>query len=78
MQDYRAGRQEQIYGSLFENVAGILPVGGRLYLQTMVFGPRATAIDDVSIDAPRDSDAWYLALMQNSSPDRFCPSVKSR
>jgi hypothetical protein len=35
------GRQEQIYPSLFENIAGVLPAGGRLYLQTMVIGPRA-------------------------------------
>ena len=73
VQDYRAGRQEQIYASLFENIAGILPAGGRLYLQTMVFGPRAPAIDDVSIDAPRDSDAWYLALMQKQFPGSFLP-----
>jgi cyclopropane-fatty-acyl-phospholipid synthase len=73
VQDYRAGRQEQIYASLFESIAGILPAGGRLYLQTMVFGPRATAIDDVSIDAPRDSDAWYLALMQKQFPGSFLP-----
>ena len=73
VQDYRAGRQEQIYASLFENIAGILPAGGRLYLQTMVFGRRASAIDDVSIDAPRDSDAWYLALMQKQFPGSFLP-----
>lgn len=73
VEDYRAGRQEQIYASLFENIAGILPAGGRLYLQTMVFGPRATAIDEVSIDAPRDSDAWYLALMQKQFPGSFLP-----
>jgi cyclopropane-fatty-acyl-phospholipid synthase len=73
VQDYRAGRQEQIYASLFENIAGILPGGGRLYLQTMAFGPRATAIADVSIDAPRDSDAWYLALMQKQFPGSFLP-----
>jgi cyclopropane-fatty-acyl-phospholipid synthase len=73
VQDYRFGRQEQIYASLFENIAGILPAGGRLYLQTMVFGPRAAAIEDVSIDAPRDSDAWYLALMQKQFPGSFLP-----
>jgi cyclopropane-fatty-acyl-phospholipid synthase len=73
LQDYRAGRQEQIYASLFENIAGMLPAGGRLYLQTMVIGPRAIAVDDVSIDAPRGSDAWYLALMQKQFPGSFLP-----
>ena len=72
-EDYRAGRQEQIYASLFEHVAGMLPVGGRLYLQTMVFGPRAIPIEEVSIDAPRESDSWYLALMHKQFPGSFLP-----
>jgi cyclopropane-fatty-acyl-phospholipid synthase len=51
----------------------MLPTGGRLYLQTMVFGPRMIAPDDVSIDAPRDSDSWYLALLQKQFPGSFLP-----
>jgi len=73
VEDYRNGRQGQIYASLFENIAGILPVGGRVYLQTMVFGPKAGAFDGVSIDAPRGSDGWYLALMQKQFPGSFLP-----
>jgi cyclopropane-fatty-acyl-phospholipid synthase len=38
-EDHEAGRQDEVYRRLFENVAGVLPEGGRLYLQTMVFGP---------------------------------------
>jgi cyclopropane-fatty-acyl-phospholipid synthase len=37
-EDYRAGRQEMLYRDLFAAVAGLLDVGGRFYLQTMVFG----------------------------------------
>jgi cyclopropane-fatty-acyl-phospholipid synthase len=73
VEDYRAGRQEEIYASVFENVAGMLPAGGRLYLQTMVFGPRVIPIEDVSIDAARYSDSWYLALMQKQFPGSFLP-----
>jgi cyclopropane-fatty-acyl-phospholipid synthase len=73
VEDYRAGRQEEIYSNLFANVAGMLPAGARLYLQTMVFGPRAVPIEAVSIDAPRDSDPWYLALMQKQFPGSFLP-----
>ncbi len=73
VEDYRAGRQDQVYASLFENIAGMLPVGGRLYLQTMVFGPKMIPIDQVSLDAPRDSSAWYLALMQKQFPGSFLP-----
>ena len=68
-----AGRQEEVYRDLFERVAGLLPDGGRFYLQTMVFGDNMIPIEQVSIDAPRDSDAWYVALMQAQFPGSFLP-----
>ena len=72
-EDYRAGRQEEVYRDVFERAASVLPARGRLYLQTMVFGRRMIPIDEVSIDAPRDSDAWYVALMQHQFPGSFLP-----
>src|SRR3954451_8340203 len=39
-EEYRAGRQDEIYSGLLERVAGLLPERGRFYLQTMVFGRR--------------------------------------
>jgi cyclopropane-fatty-acyl-phospholipid synthase len=72
-EDYRAGGQDEIYRRLFENVAGLLEDGGRFYLQTMVFGPKMIDPEEVDIDAPRDSDAWYLALMQHQFPGSFLP-----
>jgi cyclopropane-fatty-acyl-phospholipid synthase len=74
-EDFEAGRQERIYGDLFAHVAGMLPKRGRFYLQTMVFG--RNMIDDpsrVSIDAPRDSDEWYLALLARQFPGSYLPS----
>jgi cyclopropane-fatty-acyl-phospholipid synthase len=73
-EDHRAGRQEEIYRSLFANVAGLIPSGERLFLQTMVFGRNMIDPDEVSIDAPRDSDAWYLALMGRQFPGSWLPS----
>ena len=73
VEDHRAGRQEEIYARFFANVAGMLPAGGRLYLQTMVLGPRAIPVEEVSIDAPRGSDAWYLALLEKQFPGSFLP-----
>ncbi len=72
-EDYRAGGQEAIYRGLFAGVADVLPPGGRLYLQTMVFGRNMVPVDSVSIDAPRHSDAWYVALMQHMFPGSFLP-----
>src|SRR3954463_10823400 len=72
-EDYRAGRQEQVYRDLFARIASLLPDGGRLYLQTMVFGRNMIPVDQVSSAAPRDSGAWYLALMQRQFPGSWLP-----
>jgi cyclopropane-fatty-acyl-phospholipid synthase len=72
-EDFRAGKQDEVYEELFANVATALPDNGRFYLQTMVFGRNMIPIEEVSIDAPRDSDAWYVALMQHQFPGSFLP-----
>jgi cyclopropane-fatty-acyl-phospholipid synthase len=70
---YRAGRQDDVYRDVFARAASVLPDRGRLYVQTMVFGRNMIPIDEVSLDAPRDSDAWYVALMQHQFPGSFLP-----
>ena len=72
-EDYRAQRQDRVYRELFENVSELLPAGGRFYLQTMVFGANMIDVDAVGVDAPRDSDAWYLALLGCQFPGSFLP-----
>jgi cyclopropane-fatty-acyl-phospholipid synthase len=73
-EEYIHGRQEEIYRDLFANVAAMLPASGRFYLQTMVFGRNMTlAMDEIDIAAPRDSDAWYLALMGRQFPGSWLP-----
>jgi cyclopropane-fatty-acyl-phospholipid synthase len=72
-QDYEAGRQDDVYRDLFERIAGVLPDRGRLYLQTMVFGRNMIDPEGVTIDAPRDSDEWYLALMGYQFPGSWLP-----
>ena len=72
-EDYRAGRQEDVYRDFFAHVASLLPVGGRFYLQTMVFGRNMIPLDQVDRHAPRDSDAWYLAMMGAAFPGSWLP-----
>ena len=76
--DFYAGKQADVYRDLFENIASMLPTGGRLYLQTMVWGRNMIPVDEISIDAPRDSDAWYLALMGHQFPGSFLPFGKEQ
>jgi cyclopropane-fatty-acyl-phospholipid synthase len=71
--EYAAGRQNAIYRDFFDRVAGVLPEGGRFYLQTMVFGSNMIPIEDVDIGAPRESDAWYLALLARQFPGSCLP-----
>jgi cyclopropane-fatty-acyl-phospholipid synthase len=76
--EHAAGRQDDVYRGLFAQVADLLPAGGRLYVQTMVFGRNMIALDQVDIGAPRDSDAWYLALMARQFPGSFLPYGKEQ
>jgi cyclopropane-fatty-acyl-phospholipid synthase len=72
-QDHLAGRQEEIYRGFFERVATVLPDAGRFYLQTMVFGRNKVPYEQISTEAPRDSDAWILALLGAQFPGSWLP-----
>ena len=72
-EDYRDSVKRLVYRQLFENVSALLPVGGRFYLQTMVFGANMIDVDAITVDAPRGSDAWYLALLGCQFPGSFLP-----
>ena len=73
IEEYRAGRQEEIYSNLFRNVHGMLPAGGRFFLQTMVFGPNMLPYEALDLTAPRGSDAFVLALMSKQFPGSWLP-----
>ena len=72
-EDYRAGRQEDVYRELFAKTASVLPAGGRFYLQTMVFGRNMIPVEEVSEHAPRDSDAFILFLLGCQFPGSWLP-----
>ena len=73
-EDYHAGRQDDVYRELFAHVASVLPEKGRFYLQTMLFGRNMIPVEQVDRNAPRDSDAWYLAMMGAAFPGSWPPS----
>ncbi len=72
-EEHRAGRQEEVYRELFATTASLLPSQGRLYLQTMVFGRNMIPLEEIDINAPRDSGAWHLALLRQQFPGSFLP-----
>ncbi|MEZ4585824.1 MAG: class I SAM-dependent methyltransferase [Gemmatimonadales bacterium] len=71
--EYRAGRQDEVYADLFRRVATLIPSGGKFFLQTMVFGRNMIPAEQISVDAPRDSDAFMLALMGKQFPGSWLP-----
>ena len=77
-EEHEAGRQDAVYRDLFDRIAAVLPEGGRLYLQTMVFGRNMIPVERIDIDAPRDSDEWYLALMGAMFPGSILPSGREQ
>jgi len=73
VEEYKAGKQENIYREFFKSVYRLLPPGGRLYLQTMVFGKNMIDYEEIDINAPKDSDAYILALMEKQFPGSWLP-----
>jgi cyclopropane-fatty-acyl-phospholipid synthase len=59
-------------------VADLIPQRGRLFLQTMVFGRNMIPADRIDIDAPRDSDAWILALLRAQFPGSWLPAGREQ
>jgi cyclopropane-fatty-acyl-phospholipid synthase len=82
-EEYRAGEQEEVYRGLFARIASVLPDRGRFYLQTMVFGRNMIPAEQIDVDAlrglpPRDSDAWYLALLGRQFPGSWLPFAQEQ
>lgn len=74
IQEFRAGKQEEIYKQFFQICADILPKGGRLYLQTMTWGKTVPSPDTLSDNSPLGSDEFHLYLATLFYPGSWLPS----
>jgi cyclopropane-fatty-acyl-phospholipid synthase len=76
-EEHASGKQEALYRDLFERIADLLPDGGRLYLQTMVYGRNMIdgeeALAALDVLPARGSDAWLLALLAKQFPGSWLP-----
>jgi len=73
IEEHAAGEQDAIYRRFFGLCHALLPPGGRLYLQTMVWGRNAIPYEAISLRAPKDSAAYLLALMEKLYPGSWLP-----
>ena len=73
VEEWKAGRQDEVYARFFRNLADLLPAGGRFYAQTMVFGPNMIPYEEISLKADKQSDSYALALMIAQFPGSWLP-----
>ncbi len=73
IEEWKSGRQDEIYSGVFRQVASVLPPGGRFFLQTMVFGRNMVPCETIDLRAPRLSDGHILALLQKTFPGSWLP-----
>lgn len=73
IEEYRAGKQDEIYTNFFKTLNALLPVGGRFYMQTMVFSKNMIPFEKISIENKNDIDSYTLALMIKQFPGSWLP-----
>lgn len=74
VEEQQAGQQEEIYRQFFALCAERLPVGGRLFLQTMTWGKSVPDPKKVTLDAPKDSPEAILARIEYLYPGSWLPN----
>ena len=76
--EYRAGQQLQAYQRFFDSCHALLRPGARLHLQTLGHGERMLGFDQISLDAPKNSDAYLVALMTKLYPESWLPASQDQ
>lgn len=78
IEDYKAGKQDEVYHNFFKTVSDLLPVGGRCFIQTMVFGKDMIDLGAIDIKADKDSNEYLMALIVNEFPGSWLPYGKEQ
>lgn len=74
VEEFKAGKQEQIYREFFEICAKLLKPGGKLYLQTMTWDKQVPDYEKLSLKAPTHSDEAILARLSKFYPGSWLPA----
>jgi cyclopropane-fatty-acyl-phospholipid synthase len=73
VEEWQAGKQEEIYANFFKTLSDLLPKGKRFYMQTMTFSKNMIPFEELDVHAPRDSTAYIMALMVKQFPGSWLP-----
>jgi cyclopropane-fatty-acyl-phospholipid synthase len=73
IEEYKAGKQDEVYHNFFKGLNDLLPTGGRFYMQTMVFDKNMMPLEEVSVEADKNSPSYAMALMVKEFPGSWLP-----
>ncbi len=73
IEEWKAGKQEQVYKDFFQTIYNLLPKGGRFYMQTMTFAKNMIEFEDIDVNAEKGSAAHVMALMIKEFPGSWLP-----
>jgi len=73
IEEYKAGKQDEVYHNFFKGLNDLLLTGGRFYMQTMVFDKNMIPLEEVSVDADKSSPSYAMALMVKEFPGSWLP-----
>ncbi|NND50911.1 MAG: methyltransferase domain-containing protein [Flavobacteriaceae bacterium] len=73
VKEWKEGKQEKVYGDFFQTLNNLLPVGGRFYMQTMVFSKNMIDFHELDVNAEKGSTAYIMALMVKQFPGSWLP-----
>ena len=74
LEEYLAGQQDAVYDQFFRLCHDLLPEGGRLYVQTMLWGKHAPDSHSISLKAKKGSNEYILAVLEKFYPGSWLPS----
>jgi cyclopropane-fatty-acyl-phospholipid synthase len=77
-EEWKAGKQDEIYRKFFKVVSYLLKSGKRFFLQTMTFGKNMIDADKIDINADKDSNAHICARVGRIFPGSWLPFGKEQ
>ena len=78
IEEYLAGKQEEVYAQFFSLCHDLLPEGGRLYLQAMLWGKNAPEYEKISLEAEKGSNEYLVAVAECFYPGSWLPASEEQ
>ena len=73
IEEWKEGKQEEVYRNFFNTLSNLLPKGGRFFMQTMTFSRNMIDYEELDITARKGSAPYVLALLVKEFPGSWLP-----